>query len=595
MEASRLRQIKDGREFIRFFPKAELENTTVIKNADLEDTMTNIPKVVERYGYQSRMIAEYLKRNTVYETCKNIWHWVYNHIAYRKDETGYEQLRTPARTFHDRKKGVDCDCYSIFISCILHHLDIPHILRITKYKENHFQHIYPVVIYEGKEIIMDCVVDAFDYEVPYSDNKDYPMELQVLSGLDDQYRDPLGELGKLVKKKFAPGAKPAAAKKVLPAKKAAKKEAKAAKKAAAPADKKQKGKFLNKFNKINPSTVMLRNGILASMKLNIGQVAGRLRWSYLTNEQAAQKSIDPGKFVQLVNVRRRLEDLFFKAGGKPENLKEAILKGKGNVDNAVNGLGYVDSEMNYLNEYYSLPELLGHDLYYTENIQGMEGFQGFGSLGEPVTLATIAAAAGVIAGIAGALKQIGDIFTKGGSDDFSPERIAQAEQENPAPVLPTPALPAPTPPPNTDMAVLAPRPQNDAPAYVPPAPAYSPPAPYVPPDTYTPPAKTDEKTFETETNEDFSFNDDTKKESKDKKDDDDKDKGFWAKNKGWLIPASIGGLGLIAIIFAATHKPPRYNNPPPPNKPLSGAPKKRKRQPRKAKKKNKRLTAKALL
>lgn len=594
MEAARLRKIKDGSEFIRLFPKAELGNTTVIKNADLEDTMTSIPKVVKRYGHQAKMIADYLNRSNVYETCKTIWHWVYNHIAYRKDETGYEQLRTPARTFHDRKKGVDCDCYSIFISCILHHLNIPHILRITKYKENHFQHIYPVVIHEGKEIIMDCVVDAFDFEVPYSDNKDYPMELQVLSGLEDQYRDPLGELGKLIKKKFAPGAKPAAAKKALPAKKVAKKEAKAAKKAAAPADKKQKGKFLNKFNKINPTTVMLRNGILASMKLNIGQVAGRLRWSYLTNEQAAQRNIDPSKFAKLFNVRKRLEDLFFKSGGKPENLKEAILKGKGNVDNAVNGLGYVDSEAGYLNEYYSLPELLGHEMYYSENVQGMEGFQGFGELGEPVTMATITAAAGVIAGIAGLLKQIGDIFTKGGSDDFSPEKIAQAEQENPAPVLPTPALPAPIPPPITDMAVLAPKPQNDALPYVPPTPTYSPPAPYTPPDNYIPPAKPEEKTLETEKSDDFPFSDDTKKEGNDNKDDDDKDKGFWAKNKGWLIPAGIGGIGLIAIIFAATHKPHR-SNPPPSNKPLSGVPKTKKKQRKKPNKKFKQLTAKALL
>lgn len=591
MEAATLRKIKDGSEFIRLFPKAELENTTVIKNADLEDTMTNIPKVVKRYGYQSRMIADYLNRNNVYESCKNIWHWVYNHIAYWKDKTGYEQLRTPARTFHDRKMGVDCDCYSIFISCILQHLEIPHILRITKYKENHFQHIYPVVIYGGKEIIMDCVVDAFDFEVPYSEKKDYTMELQVLSGLDDQYSDPLGELGKVIKKKFAPGAKPTAAKKALPAKKAAKKEAKAVKKAAAKAAPKPKGKLLNKFNKINPTTVMLRNGVLASMKLNIGQVAGRLRWSYLTSEQAAQKNIDPAKFTQLVNVRKRLEDLFFKAGGKPENLKEAILKGKGNQDNAVNGLGYVDNEIGYLNEYYSLPELLGHELYYSENVQGMEGFQGFGSLGEPVTLATIAAAAGVIAGIAGALKQVGDIFSGKGkeSEDFAPEKIAQAEQENPAPA---PALPAVLPAPVNNMAVLAPRPQNDEVTYTPPPPAYIPPA------AYTPPAKTDEQSYEAEKADEFSFSDESKEDDKSAKKDDDpkKEKGFWDKNKEWIIPASIGGIGLIAIIFAATHKPPRNNNPPPPqNKQLSGVPRTKKNHQRKPKKRKKQLTAKALL
>ena len=48
-----------------------------------------------------------------------------------------------------------------------------------------------------------------------------------------------------------------------------------------------------------------------------------------------------------------------------------------------------------------LPELLGYEIYHSENVEGMENFsgyenfEGFGELGEPITLASIGAAIGV--------------------------------------------------------------------------------------------------------------------------------------------------------------------------------------------------------
>jgi hypothetical protein len=579
--------VREGSEFTRFFPKAELKDSTVKKNADLEDTMQKIPEVVKRYGYQAKQVADYLKKETVYETCKSIWHWVYRHIAYKKDETGYEQLRTPARTFHDRRAGVDCDCYSIFISSVLQHLNIPHFLRITKYGKAHFQHIYPVVqLPDGRQVIMDCVVDAFDFEAPYTEKKDYTMELQILSGLEreEQYLpntggDPMGELGKVIKKRFAPGQKNTPAKKTfIPAKKINKPAA-----IKNPAgEKKQKGKFINRFNKVNPTTVTIRNGILASMKLNISNVAGRLRWSYLSEEQAAQKGINLEKFARLKATRQKLEDLFFKSGGKPENLKQAILTGKGNSNKAVNGLEGNGESTEYLNEYYPLRELLGDEIYHSENVQGMEGFAGFGSLGEPVTLATIAAASGVIAGIAGLLKQIGDIFSRKTreSEDFDPVKNAQAEKENPAPaVLPEIPLP-PSPPVNNN--------ENNGNAL---------PANNNFPQPYSPAALVNQQeekakiqapgevqAKETEQEKDEQQNN-VSNGGKDKNDDGN-EPGFWEKNKGWVIPVGIGAalLTILAVVVSHSKKTPQSNTPPP-GKPLAGVPKKnhhRKPKPKKS-------------
>ena len=198
MEATRKRTIKSGEEFNHLFPKAEGDNSTIRKNANVTHTVAFIPKVVSETLDQTKKLSQLLKGASTQETCSNIWHFVYGHIAYTKDDEGFEQIRSPARAWHDRKKGVDCDCYSVFISSILTNIQIPHILRITKYHRDYFQHIYPVVLLDGKQIIMDCVTDKFNYEVPYTEKKDYPMDLQYLNGFDD---DGMSELGILLAKK----------------------------------------------------------------------------------------------------------------------------------------------------------------------------------------------------------------------------------------------------------------------------------------------------------------------------------------------------------------------------------------------------------
>lgn len=446
MEAGKNRNIQSGAQYDHLFPRAEKGTETIVRSADVGDTVAFIPNVVARTLHQTKGIAQQLQQGSPYETCRAIWQFVYRHIAYKKDKDGYEQIRSPARAWHDRRNGVDCDCYSTFISSILTNLAIPHTLRITKYNgRSYFQHIYPIVPQGGgKHITLDCVTDAFDYEVPFSEKQDHPMELQYLNGFDgtapysEDYilngADGMGELGKIVAKRFAPGAKktaspamPQKGKPFLPMKKTAT----VAQKAANIPPGKAKGlkKVLNVVNKVNPATVALRNGILAAMKLNTGNTAGRLRWSYLSPADAAKKGVDPQGYQKLLQVRQKLESIFYGAGGKLPNLKKAILSGKGNKDKQVRGLGeleYFDPAVEYMNTYTPFSQLLGPELYYSENV---DGFEGLGELGEPVTLATMAAASGVIASIMGMLKQVGDVFKgKGtGAEDFSADANAKAE------------------------------------------------------------------------------------------------------------------------------------------------------------------------
>ena len=79
---------------------------------------------------------------------------------YKLDKKGLEQLRRPARTWADRKSGVDCDCMSIFASSILTNLQIPHKFRITKYSQDSWQHVYVI----GGENIHGVLSDVEKYD-----------------------------------------------------------------------------------------------------------------------------------------------------------------------------------------------------------------------------------------------------------------------------------------------------------------------------------------------------------------------------------------------------------------------------------------------
>ena len=451
-------KVKPGHEYDHYFPKAQVGTILKKKNAKVSDTLKLIPAIIRETAWQTKKFAhEVIKADTLEKTCSNLWHFVYDHIAYKKDETGKEQVRDAARIWHDRHNfdpktgepmGCDCDCMTTLICSVLYNLGVKNVcFRVTRYEEEHWEHIYPVIkLPNGKEIIMDCVLHEFNKEAKYTAKQDTPMDLEYLNGVSDSTmsklsdapdlmgimdeQEALSALGKIFKKKAASGgggSKPA--KKGLFKKKAAgapkkplfKKKTAEQKKANKAKVKKFIGKGLHVTNRINPVTVALRNGVLAGMKLNFLKIAENLRWAYLSPEQAQAKGADMSKYQKLKGVREKLEKIFHGAGGKPENLKKAILTGRGNKDKAVplNGLGYIPYEnVDGLHEDMPLNQLLGREIYYSENVEGLEGLDGFEGLEGfsedsdlgAATAASVAAASTVLTTIAALIKSIGSVF-----------------------------------------------------------------------------------------------------------------------------------------------------------------------------------------
>lgn len=183
------RLIRSGIEYDKYFPKPEERDRIIIKDGEVQDTVGLMEKVVHKYLVDTSRIAPVLKKSSLEETCRNIWQFIYGNIQYKLDKKGLEQLRRPARSWAERKTGVDCDCMSIFASSVLTNLKIPHSFRITKYSADHWQHVYVIVPDgSGKHFTIDAVVSQFNYEKPFSEKMDYPMSLNginvaVLSGL----------------------------------------------------------------------------------------------------------------------------------------------------------------------------------------------------------------------------------------------------------------------------------------------------------------------------------------------------------------------------------------------------------------------------
>jgi hypothetical protein len=199
--SSGYRPIRDGKQFEQFFGFPEEKDRVIIEDGEVDDTVELMKKVVWRYLKDTKKIAEYLKGKTLLETCENIWNFLYNHVQYKLDKRGLEQLRRPCRSWAERSTGIDCDCFSIFVSSILTNLQIPHRFRITKYNEDVFQHVYVIVPNEDNKsnIIIDCVLSQFNFEKPFTEKKDFTMSLNginvaVLSGVTSNVMELVNDL-----------------------------------------------------------------------------------------------------------------------------------------------------------------------------------------------------------------------------------------------------------------------------------------------------------------------------------------------------------------------------------------------------------------
>lgn len=491
------RKLSLGARYDHLFPTATGRTVGLKESGSLEDTLRLIPEIIRKYQGDTRRLAPLLEGQTLEATLRNLWQFVYRHIGYRRDEAGKEQLRRPARSWADRREGVDCDCYSIFLGSALANLGIPFTLRITQYGGRpQYQHIYVIVPDDKKSgkpyWTLDPVLDHFNHEKPFTGHRDIPMRIELLHGLseelteletllgleespsEEQLRRHLQATQELLRQqpRLAGGAiHPENLNQMLghalrhwdlPEREAQLERLAGIESelwergelAGVQADlesyleglegtwdleeslsgylsgddellgrrrKGGKGGFFRRIGRgvgkaakgigkavvrFNPLTVSIRNGLLLALRLNVQQIGSKLKYGYLSEEEAGRRGMDLSEWRKLVSQKDRWEKRFEKLGGKRSNFKNAILKGKaGGLDGTLGELAYPIA-------------LLGER-------QGPEGWE----LGA-APAAGMAAAGPIIAAIAAALKEV-DFQRLMGSQPSFETSSAQPTQEEP--------------------------------------------------------------------------------------------------------------------------------------------------------------------
>ena len=175
------RPIIDGSKYDKYFPSVKNNDKMVVgdRTADVDDVVELMQKVVWKYQSDTKKISEHIKADDLEQTITNIWNFLYHHIQYKLDISGLEQLRRPARLWHD-KEG-DCDDFAIAASSILTNLDISHAFRITKYGKDQYQHVYVIIPSSKGHYTIDPVLSQANYEKPFTQKKDFNMNLNGIN------------------------------------------------------------------------------------------------------------------------------------------------------------------------------------------------------------------------------------------------------------------------------------------------------------------------------------------------------------------------------------------------------------------------------
>ncbi|MEL6924848.1 MAG: transglutaminase-like domain-containing protein [Bacteroidota bacterium] len=144
---------------------------TIYKDGDTDDIISVI-KMAD--GESVALTSAFAKKFSFNSRSdfKKLWTFVKRNITYKADTRGHEVIKSPAALW---KTGVgDCKSFSIFIASILNNHGIPVKYRFVSYEgQDNVTHVYPVAIWQGREIILDAVHTTFDDEVPYVYKKEY--------------------------------------------------------------------------------------------------------------------------------------------------------------------------------------------------------------------------------------------------------------------------------------------------------------------------------------------------------------------------------------------------------------------------------------
>lgn len=150
--------------------------------ADIIDVILQTDAISDKYIDQEAV--ECLRSADDYDTLHNVWKFVKHNVTYKQDRRGVEIIKAPHALF--RIGRGDCKSFSISEVALLRALGFKGIrYRFTSYEVGgDFTHVYVVVKYRGRDVILDAVYPRFDEEDNrYVRKKDIPAAQKAISGI----------------------------------------------------------------------------------------------------------------------------------------------------------------------------------------------------------------------------------------------------------------------------------------------------------------------------------------------------------------------------------------------------------------------------
>ena len=178
------RTIQSGIRFSKLIDTSKVKFTSSFSEGGVDETVKIMCEIIKKHHLQVYKLAKHLEKPTKLETLQAIWDFVFNHIQYKNDKKGVEQVSTPARIWLNRSTPntpSDCDDHSIFVGSLLYCLGIPFSIRIAGYEGKPYSHVYIVV----GDVCIDTVLHRFNHEAQYTSKKDTQMQIETLAGYDE--------------------------------------------------------------------------------------------------------------------------------------------------------------------------------------------------------------------------------------------------------------------------------------------------------------------------------------------------------------------------------------------------------------------------
>lgn len=150
-----------------------LNTTTFIKqNQSAKDIANAIVLSIKQSEMDAKKIAPFLKGATNKKSLENIFIFCKNNIKYKKETTDLQTARTIGRIL-SMKEG-DCKHYTTTIASLSKALNIPIKLRLISQNllNSDPTHIYCVSNINGKEIIIDPVLNNFNQQATFTKKYD---------------------------------------------------------------------------------------------------------------------------------------------------------------------------------------------------------------------------------------------------------------------------------------------------------------------------------------------------------------------------------------------------------------------------------------